>query len=216
MPVKYASRYAYQRLLDLGIEIYEYQPTMMHAKAMVVDGTGALRLGQLRQPFAGAERRDERRRQRSRSGRAPAPGLHQDLRRAKKLDPDAWRRRSVLEKDARALLELLRGDILRDWGSEDPELWRGWRRGKEGSCREHPDPPMTRSRSPIPDPRSPTPDPYNHLMVPRVRFAPSPTGYLHVGGARTALFNWLFARRHGGTFCCASRTPTPSDRPGRW
>src|SRR5881409_2817067 len=34
----------------------------------------------------------------------------------------------------------------------------------------------------------------------RVRFAPSPTGFLHVGGARTALFNWLFARKHGGTF----------------
>src|SRR5450755_323638 len=34
---------------------------------------------------------------------------------------------------------------------------------------------------------------------PRVRFAPSPTGYLHVGGARTALFNWLFARHYGGT-----------------
>src|ERR1700758_1754497 len=34
----------------------------------------------------------------------------------------------------------------------------------------------------------------------RLRFAPSPTGYLHVGGARTALFNWLFARRHGGVF----------------
>ena len=34
----------------------------------------------------------------------------------------------------------------------------------------------------------------------RVRFAPSPTGYLHVGGARTALFNWLYARHHGGTF----------------
>jgi len=34
----------------------------------------------------------------------------------------------------------------------------------------------------------------------RVRFAPSPTGYLHIGGARTALFNWLHARRHGGTF----------------
>ncbi|MGC1364665.1 MAG: glutamate--tRNA ligase family protein, partial [Candidatus Acidiferrum sp.] len=32
----------------------------------------------------------------------------------------------------------------------------------------------------------------------RVRFAPSPTGYLHVGGARTALFNWLFARRQHG------------------
>lgn len=34
----------------------------------------------------------------------------------------------------------------------------------------------------------------------RVRFAPSPTGYLHLGGARTALFNWLFARKHGGAF----------------
>jgi glutamyl-tRNA synthetase len=37
------------------------------------------------------------------------------------------------------------------------------------------------------------------MTSPRVRFAPSPTGYLHVGGARTALFNWLFARHAGGT-----------------
>ena len=35
---------------------------------------------------------------------------------------------------------------------------------------------------------------------PRVRFAPSPTGYFHVGSARTALYNWLFARHTGGTF----------------
>ena len=34
----------------------------------------------------------------------------------------------------------------------------------------------------------------------RVRFAPSPTGYLHIGGARTALYNWLFARKHKGAF----------------
>lgn len=38
------------------------------------------------------------------------------------------------------------------------------------------------------------------LSAPRVRFAPSPTGYLHVGGARTALFNWLFARKYHGQF----------------
>ena len=37
-------------------------------------------------------------------------------------------------------------------------------------------------------------------MTMRLRFAPSPTGYLHVGGARTALFNWLYARKTGGTF----------------
>ena len=34
----------------------------------------------------------------------------------------------------------------------------------------------------------------------KVRFAPSPTGFLHIGGVRTALFNWLFARHHGGQF----------------
>ena len=37
-------------------------------------------------------------------------------------------------------------------------------------------------------------------LTPRLRFAPSPTGFLHIGGARTALFNWLYARRHGGVF----------------
>src|SRR3989338_5011690 len=37
-------------------------------------------------------------------------------------------------------------------------------------------------------------------QTPKVRFAPSPTGFLHLGGARTALFNYLFARRHGGKF----------------
>src|SRR5213593_3451954 len=37
-------------------------------------------------------------------------------------------------------------------------------------------------------------------MTVRTRFAPSPTGYLHIGGVRTALFNWLLAKRHGGQF----------------
>ncbi len=38
------------------------------------------------------------------------------------------------------------------------------------------------------------------MVKPRLRFAPSPTGYLHIGGVRTALFNWLWARKTGGTF----------------
>ncbi|VAW74274.1 Glutamyl-tRNA synthetase [hydrothermal vent metagenome] len=41
---------------------------------------------------------------------------------------------------------------------------------------------------------------YCLTMTVRTRFAPSPTGYLHIGGARTALFSWLYARRHGGVF----------------
>src|SRR5579862_2667806 len=45
--------------------------------------------------------------------------------------------------------------------------------------------------------------PFKPVTLPfmvRTRFAPSPTGFLHIGGVRTALFNWLFARRHGGQF----------------
>ncbi len=49
----------------------------------------------------------------------------------------------------------------------------------------------------------------------RVRFAPSPTGKLHIGGARTAIYNWAFARANGGTFIRASTTPTPPVPPTR-
>ena len=51
----------------------------------------------------------------------------------------------------------------------------------------------------------------------RVRFAPSPTGKLHVGGARTAIYNWAFARANHGTFilriddCLLYTSPSPRD-----
>src|SRR6201982_4333245 len=49
-------------------------------------------------------------------------------------------------------------------------------------------------------PDSSTPIKKDNLSAgPRVRFAPSPTGFLHVGSARTFIFNWLYARRNGGT-----------------
>ncbi len=50
--------------------------------------------------------------------------------------------------------------------------------------------------------------------LPRLRFAPSPTGYLHVGGARTVLFNWLHARRTGGELILRIEdTDTERNRP---
>ena len=45
----------------------------------------------------------------------------------------------------------------------------------------------------------------------KVRFAPSPTGELHLGGARTALFNWLFAKASKGSFFLESRIQTKND-----
>ena len=45
-------------------------------------------------------------------------------------------------------------------------------------------------------------------MTVKTRFAPSPTGYLHIGGVRTALFSWAFARHHKGEFLLRIEDPT--------
>ncbi len=50
----------------------------------------------------------------------------------------------------------------------------------------------------------------------RVRFCPAPTGFLHVGGVRTALFNWLYARRHGGTFVLRIEDTDAARTRGEW
>jgi cardiolipin synthase len=98
-PVKYASRSTYQRLLDLGIEIYEYQPTMMHAKAMMVDGSWSM-VGSANFDNRSLELNDELNVAVSDRGLAARllEDFEQDLRRAKKLDPTEWRRRALLEK----------------------------------------------------------------------------------------------------------------------
>ena len=98
-PVKYASRAYYQRLLERGVELYEYRPTMMHVKMMVVDGTWSM-FGSANFDNRSLELNDEM----NVAVRDPAlaarftRGFEQDLSRATKLDPGAWRRRSVLEK----------------------------------------------------------------------------------------------------------------------
>jgi cardiolipin synthase len=98
-PVKYAGRYAYQKFLDQGIEIYEYRPTMMHAKTMVVDGTWSI-FGSANFDNRSLELNDEMNVAVSDPGLAARllEDFEQDLRQATKLDPDTWRRRPRLEK----------------------------------------------------------------------------------------------------------------------
>jgi cardiolipin synthase len=98
-PVKYASRASYDHLLQLGVEIYEYQPTMLHAKAMVVDGVFCI-FGSANFDNRSFELNDEL--NVAVSSRLLASRLladmHGDLRRSKRLTLDAWRQRGWLEK----------------------------------------------------------------------------------------------------------------------
>ena len=174
MPVKYASR---ARLRSScwrsGVEIYEYQPTMMHAKAMMVDGTWSM-FGSANFDNRSLELNDEMnvavidralsaRRCLARFRTGPDP--------REELNLEEWRRRPHLEKTREQFWSLLRRSVLTLPG------------GERSPC-------LSSNRCSVTQ------------RPPRViaSFAPSPTGYLHVGGARTALFNWLYARRHGGTF----------------
>lgn len=98
-PVKFSSRSAYERLMMEGIELYEYQPTMMHTKAMVVDGVWSM-FGSANFDNRSLELNDEM--NVAVSDRDLAQRLLQDfeadLQSAKRLDLDSWRRRSPLEK----------------------------------------------------------------------------------------------------------------------
>jgi cardiolipin synthase len=98
-PVKYASRAYYERLMKLGIEIYEYQPTMMHAKTMTVDGTWSV-FGSANFDNRSLELNDEMNMAVSDPVLAARlrEDFERDLTRAKRLDPAAWRHRSPLLK----------------------------------------------------------------------------------------------------------------------
>jgi len=99
MPVKYASREKYELLLELGVQIYEYQPTMMHTKAMVVDGIWSM-FGSANFDNRSMELNDEL------NVAVSSPSLaarfledfDQDLRSSKRLELEQWRKRSLLEK----------------------------------------------------------------------------------------------------------------------
>jgi len=99
MPVKYASREAYDRLLSMGIEIYEYQPTMMHAKVIVVDGEWSM-FGSANFDNRSLELNDELNvavTDRNLARRF-TDDFEQDLRVSSRLDLPTWRMRRTLEK----------------------------------------------------------------------------------------------------------------------
>ena len=99
MPVKYASRKHYEQLMAMGIEIYEYQPTMMHTKTFVVDGIWSM-FGSANFDNRSLELNDELNvavTSRELASRLLAD-FEQDLKASKQLDLAAWRQRSLLMK----------------------------------------------------------------------------------------------------------------------
>jgi cardiolipin synthase len=98
-PVKYSGRAYYEHLLEMGIEIYEYQPTMMHTKAMVVDGTWSI-FGSANFDNRSLELNDEMNvavRDPSLSARL-LTDFNQDLGKSHLLTRESWQKRSPLEK----------------------------------------------------------------------------------------------------------------------
>lgn len=99
MPVKYASRALYERLLELGVEIYEYQPTMMHTKVIVVDGIWSM-FGSANFDNRSLELNDELNMavtSRNLAGRL-LQDFEQDIQRAKRIDLASWRQRPALDR----------------------------------------------------------------------------------------------------------------------
>jgi cardiolipin synthase A/B len=99
MPVKYASRAVYDRLLAIGIQIFEYQPTMMHTKVLVADGMISM-FGSANFDNRSLELNDELNVavwNRDLAARF-TQDLEADLQRARKLELQTWRRRSLLDK----------------------------------------------------------------------------------------------------------------------
>ena len=99
MPVKYASRSVYDRLLSMGIELYEYQPTMMHTKALVVDGVWSM-FGSANFDNRSLELNDELNVAVSDSALADRflEDFARDLGHARRLDLDTWRQRGMLAR----------------------------------------------------------------------------------------------------------------------
>jgi cardiolipin synthase len=99
MPVKYASRHAYDALLELGVEIHEYQPAMMHVKVMVVDGVWSM-FGSANFDNRSLELNDELNVAVWNAELAErfTQDFEHDLRVSRQLELGGWRQRPMLDK----------------------------------------------------------------------------------------------------------------------
>jgi cardiolipin synthase len=99
MPVKYASRHAYERLLERGVDIYEYQPTMMHTKVMVVDGIWSM-FGSANFDNRSLELNDELNVSVTNRGLAARflEDMERDLQASRQITLETWRQRGTLAK----------------------------------------------------------------------------------------------------------------------
>lgn len=111
-PVKYAGRAEYERLLERGVEIHEYEPTMMHAKTLVVDGRWSV-FGSANFDNRSLELNDELNVGVFDAGVAArlVSDVETDLRRAKRIDVTAWRHRPAIDK-ARERFWLMFGEVF--------------------------------------------------------------------------------------------------------
>ena len=98
-PVKYSSREDYQRMLDNGYEVYEFEPTMMHVKALVVDGIFSI-IGSANFDNRSFELNDELAVAASDRGLAAAltEDFEKDMKRSKRITPEEWKDRGILER----------------------------------------------------------------------------------------------------------------------
>ena len=167
MPVKHASRYDYQRLLDAGYEIFEYQPTMMHTKAMIVDGIFSI-IGSANFGNRSFELNDELTIGVSRprtGGAADQRTSRRTSRSSKRLDAqDVAEAAIVRRQDQRVVLGLLRRDVL---ARPDPARMR---RALRSSCAQ-----VAALRHPSSVTRSQTARSRSKVSSQRLRAAPRST-----------------------------------------
>jgi cardiolipin synthase len=111
-PVREAGRYSYQQLIECGVEIYEYQPTMLHAKTMVVDGVWSS-VGSVNFDNRSFQLQDEATLcvQSDRFAHELTAQFERDLERSERIEPERWRRRGAARRARESVTKFARREL---------------------------------------------------------------------------------------------------------